>query len=122
MSSVEYDSRCYKIQLILHLSVHYLISNLIDASLLCKRVSNHPNEVNSSFATAALTGDLNMLLEMLYECFQTNISWSIQYLSRITGAWLYLFALRDGLPLQECLHALQAFSLQHFLGSRLDAL
>lgn len=70
----------------------------------------------------ALTGDLYVLLEMLYECFKTNISWSIQYLSRIAGAWLYLFALRDGLPLQECLHALQAFSLQHFLGSRLDAL
>lgn len=46
-----------------------------------------------------------------------------QYLSRVAGAWLHLFALvalRDGLPLQVSLHGLQAFSLQHLLGSSLE--
>lgn len=62
-----------------------------------------------------------MLYEMLYDCFKTNIYWPIQYLSRAAVAWLYLSALRVGLPLQVRLHAPQAISLQHFLGSRLDA-
>lgn len=140
MSSVQCDSRCYKIQLISHLIAQYLISNLIDrrtfqtwctllsvngcctdASLLCKSLKSFKWGEFKLCNSIALTGDLYMLLEMLYECFKTNISWSNQYL-RIAGAWLYVFAMRVWLPLQECLHALQAFSLQHFLGSRLDAL